>query len=216
MTRQEALAKLRLMLVAGRGEAAPRPLADVAAASFEGGATAFQLREKNMLGRELLAEALELRDVCRRHGALFTVDDRLDIALAADADGLHLGQDDLPAAAARALWPRPKLLGLSVGTVAQAEAALAAGADYLGVGAVFPTGSKSDAREIPHETFKAIAALGAPVVAIGGVTAANAPGVLALGATGLAVISAITNAKDPREAAAALDNAFPVLNFKGC
>ena len=197
--------RLKLTLVLSRREAAPRPMAELAEAAFDGGVTALQLREKNGLSdREIYEEALELRELCRARNRLFFIDDRLDLALAAGADGVHLGQQDLPAAAAARLLPPGLILGVSVRTMAEARAALADGAAYLGVGAVFPTGSKDDAVLVSPETVREIAALGAPTVAIGGLTLANAPEAWALGVTGLAVISALTLAPDPRVAAAGL------------
>jgi thiamine-phosphate pyrophosphorylase len=206
MTDCSALAaRLRLTLVISRREAAPRTVEDLAEAAFAGGVTALQLREKDGLSdREIYEEALALRAFCRARGRLFLVNDRLDLALAAGADGVHLGQKDLPAAAAARLLPPGLILGVSVRTVAEARTALADGAAYLGVGAVFPTGSKDDAAQVSPETVREIAALGAPTVAIGGLTLANAPAAWALGVTGLAVISALTLAPDPRAAATGL------------
>jgi thiamine-phosphate pyrophosphorylase len=197
--------RLKLTLVLSRREAAPRTMSELAEAAFAGGVTALQLREKNNLSdREIYEEALELRELCRARERLFFIDDRLDLALAAGADGVHLGQKDLPAAVAARLLPPGLILGVSVRTVAEARAALADGAAYLGVGAVFPTGSKDDADLVSPETVREIAALGAPTVAIGGLTLANAPEAWALGVTGLAVISALTLAPDPRAVAAGL------------
>jgi len=198
-------ARLRLTLILSRREAAPRTVEELAEAAFAGGVTALQLREKDGLcDREIYEEALALRALCRAHGRLFLVDDRLDLALASGADGVHLGQKDLPAAAAARLLPPGLILGVSVRTLAEARAALADGAAYLGVGAFFPTASKDGADLISSETVREIVALGAPTVAVGGLTQANAPAVWALGVTGLAVISALTQAPDPRAAAAGL------------
>ncbi len=195
---------LRLMLVAGSREAAPKSVAELAEAAFDGGATAFQLREKTLSGRDLYEEARALQELCARRGKLFIVNDRLDIALAADADALHLGPRDLPLAEAARLWPRRKILGASVNNPHEAEAALEAGADYLGVGALFPTGTKGDARPLDRAALKSIVALGAPMVVIGGINLENAAEAWATGADGLAVISALAGADDPAEAAAKL------------
>ena len=198
-------ARLRLTLILSRREAAPRAVEELAEAAFAGGVTALQLREKDGLSdREIYEEALALRALCRAHDRLFLVDDRLDLALASDADGVHLGQKDIPAAAAARILPPGLILGLSVRTLAEARAALADGAAYLGVGAVFPTASKDGAALVRPETVREIVALGAPTVAIGGLTQANAPEAWALGVTGLAVISALTRAPDPKAAAAGL------------
>ncbi|MDR2725473.1 MAG: thiamine phosphate synthase [Candidatus Adiutrix sp.] len=203
--RPDLAERLRLTLVVSRDEAAPRAVTELAEAAFAGGVTALQLREKGALSdREFYEEALELREFCRARNRLFLLDDRLDLALAADADGVHLGQKDLPAAVAARLLPPGRILGVSVRTVAEARAALADGAAYLGVGAVFPTGSKDDAVLVKPETVREISALGAPTVAIGGLTLANVKAAWALGVTGLAVISALTRAADPRAAAAGL------------
>lgn len=193
--------KLRLTLVISQREAAPRQLTELVELALDGGVTAVQLREKEAPGRIIYEEALVLRDLCRARDRLFIVNDRLDLALAADADGLHLGQSDLPAEAAAKLLPAGKILGISVGTVEQARAALAAGAHYLGVGAIFPTGSKNDVVEINAGEIEKIVALGAPTVGIGGLTVDNAAQAWGFGLSGLAVISALAAAKDPTETA---------------
>jgi len=193
--------KLSLTLVISEAEAAPRRLTELVELALDGGVTAVQLREKEAPGRKVYEEALALRTLCRSRHRLFIINDRLDIALATDADGLHLGQSDLPAEVAAGLLPAGKILGVSVGTVEQARAALAAGAHYLGVGALFPTGSKSDAIEISPAEIAKIVALGAPIVGIGGLTVNNAAQAWSFGLSGLAVISALTAATDPTEAA---------------
>lgn len=202
--RNELRAGLRLTLVISRHEAAPRSLLELADLAFQGGATALQLREKDLPDGELYEEALELARFCRKNRKLFIINDRLDLALAVEADGLHLGQNDLPAGVAARLLPKNKILGVSAATEAKASHALAAGADYLGVGAIFPTGSKDDATVISPAEIGRIIALGAPAVAIGGLTTANAGQAMAYGFAGLAVISALAAAADPRAAAAAL------------
>ncbi|MDR2945983.1 MAG: thiamine phosphate synthase [Candidatus Adiutrix sp.] len=204
MEAQELRQKLRLTLVAGRREAAPRSLGELAAQSFAGGATALQLREKGLPDRDLYEEALELRALCARENRLFIINDRLDLVLATGADGLHIGQSDLPAAAAARLLPKSAVLGVSVQTVEAARAALAAGADYLGLGALFATGSKDDVTVLDRAVAREIMALGAPCVAIGGLTVENSGEVWDLGFDGLAVISAIAAAADPRRAAEGL------------
>ncbi|MDL2226674.1 thiamine phosphate synthase [Deltaproteobacteria bacterium OttesenSCG-928-M10] len=205
MNRHEELrARLRLTLVISRREAAPRGLLELADLAFQGGATALQLREKDRPDGEFYEEALEMARFCRERGKLFIINDRLDLALAVNADGLHLGQSDLPAEVAARLLPKNKILGVSAATEAKARQALAAGADYLGVGAVFPTGSKDDATVIDPAEIGRIIDLGAPAVAIGGLTAANAGQAMAYGFTGLAVISALAAAADPRAAAGLL------------
>jgi len=202
--KQDLSGRLTLTLVISRLEAEPRSLAELAELAFDGGATAMQLREKELSDHDFYREALALRDLCRRRDKLFIINDRLDLALAVEADGLHLGQTDLPAEAAVKLMPKNMILGVSVRTPDEARAALAAGADYLGVGAVFPTGSKADASLATSADLKEILALGVPSVAIGGLTTDNAAQAWALGFTGLAVISALAAAPDPRQAAARL------------
>lgn len=176
---------------------------DVARQAIEGGAGVIQLRDDVSSKKELLAIAGALGEICRQKGALFIVNNSLDIALAAAADGLHLGQDDLPAEAARRLLPMNKLLGVSVSDVTQAEKAQAAGADYVAAGAIYATGSKEGVTVIGLERLAAIKkAVSIPVVAIGGIDSGNAAAVMAAGAAAVAVISAVLGADSPRQAAA--------------
>jgi thiamine-phosphate pyrophosphorylase len=143
---------------------------------------------------------------CREKGKLFVIDDRLDVAVAAGAGGVHLGQSDLPAEEAAKILPNSMILGISASTLPQAEKALAAGADYLGLGAVISTDSKKDADVISGEDILAINSLGAVTVAIGGITLENAASIKAKGFQGLAVISALTRAPDPEAAARLLSS----------
>lgn len=187
-----------------------RTSADVVRAAVAGGAGAIQFRDKRESGRALYAAAAELRRLCRELGVAFIVNDRVDIALATDADGVHVGQDDLPAAQARRLIGPERILGVSVSTIAEAEAACAAGADYLGAGPVFEArSSKPDA--LPPIGLPGLAGICAaapvPVIAIGGINAANAGEVAGAGATGVAVISAVVAADDIRAATQALISA---------
>ena len=181
-----------------------RSTEETVAAAIEGGVTAVQLREKHATVRERYELARTLRERTRTAGVTFVVNDRADLAVAVDADGVHLGDDDLPIPAAREVLGPERCIGRSVSTVEAAEAAERAGADYLGVGAVYATTSKdvpeSDA-EIGTETVADIAdAVDVPIVGIGGVTPENADEVVAAGADGVAVISAITAADDPKSA----------------
>ncbi len=183
--------------VVGRG----RDLTEQARLALAGGATALQLRLKNASSRECYDMARRIGTLCREARALFIVNDRLDIALAAGADGVHLGQSDLPCAEARRLAPGGFILGVSAHTPDQARKALADGAHYLGVGAVFPTGSKVDAATCGLEGLRAVrSAVDLPLVAIGGITLDRVPAVLEAGARGVAVISAVVGRKDPEEA----------------
>lgn len=180
-----------------------RPLLQVVAAALEGGATAVQLRGKLAAPRELLELGEEMRRISHARNAHFLVNDRVDLALVLEADGVHVGGDDLPPAEARRLLEAPRILGVSAGTVQEAVAAQGAGADYLGVGPVFATPTKPDAGEpIGLDRLAAIAsAVRIPVVGIGGIHAGNAAGVVAAGAAGVAVISAVMAAENPEAAA---------------
>ncbi|WP_224270834.1 thiamine phosphate synthase [Haloprofundus salinisoli] len=179
--------------------------------AIEGGVDVVQLREKQTSARERYRLARVLRNLTAEVGIPFVVNDRVDIAVAADADGVHLGDDDLPVSAARAQLGENALVGRSVSTVAEARRAVEAGADYLGVGAVFSTSSKDVSEEesnIGVETVAAIAdAVDVPFVAIGGITAENASDVVEAGADGVAVISEITGASDPATATRRLASA---------
>ena len=171
---------------------------EIAEAAIRGGATAVQLRMKEEPARRIVEAARQIAPLCRAAGVTFIVNDRADVAMIAGADGVHVGQDDLPAAAARALAGGDAVIGVSAATVDEAVAAERAGADYLGVGAVFATATKADAgapiglarlREIRR-------GVRLPVVGIGGITADNAAAVIRAGAAGVAVITAVTLADD--------------------
>ncbi|EMA51822.1 thiamine phosphate synthase [Halococcus thailandensis] len=191
-------------LVTQANRSRDRSTEEIVAAAIDGGVTAIQLREKNATVRERYELAEELRKQTRAADVTFIVNDRADIAAAVDADGVHLGDDDLPIPAAREVLGPERCIGRSVSTVEAAEAAERAGADYLGVGAIYATTSKDipDAEaEIGTETVADIvAAVNIPIVGIGGVTPENAHDVVAAGADGVAVISAITAADDPAAA----------------
>lgn len=201
---------LRLIVITDRVPAALRDMLDVVAAALDAGAPAIQLRDKDAPASELLALALPLRALTRSHGALLFVNDRLDVALAADADGVHLGPDDLPVAAARRIAPR-LLIGFSTDDPSAARAAERDGASYIGCGAVFGSTTKtglSDER-IGTERLDAVArAVRIPVVGIGGITPANVHSVAATAAAGAAVIGAIMAAPDPARATRELLAAF--------
>ena len=182
---------LRLYVIPDRKTGAPLSLPEQARLAVEGGATAIQLRGKEADGRELLEIAREMASFCRRSGVLFIVNDRLDVALLSGADGVHLGQSDLPPGEARRLAPRPFIVGVSVHTPEEAGKAEVDGADYLGVGAVFGTGSKDDAKIIgPEGLRRVVEKARVPLVAIGGITRDNLPDVMKCGVDGFAVISA--------------------------
>jgi thiamine-phosphate diphosphorylase len=196
-------ADLRLIVITDDRLAAPRRVEDIVRACLDAGAPAIQLRDKAPDDDRMLRRALELRRLCEDHGALFFVNDRLDIALASGAHGVHLGPTDLPLAAARRIAPHGFLIGWSTRDPADAGRAASAGADYVGCGPVFGTATKAD---VPREPLgiprleAVVRASSVPVVAVGGIGAANAADALAAGAAGVAVIREVMAATDPGEA----------------
>ena len=194
---------LSLYVITDRAIGRDRSLGDIVSAAIRGGATMIQLREKARPARDVVEMARHLLNITRPAGVPLIINDRVDVALAVEADGVHLGQDDLPVADARRLLGPERVLGASAGTPQEAVEAEADGADYVGVGSVFATGSKSDAGEPigPAGLAQIKAAVSIPIVAIGGVTLANAAEAIHAGAQGVAVISAIVGADDVREAA---------------
>jgi thiamine-phosphate pyrophosphorylase len=201
---------LRLIVITDKSMAAPRDILEVVSACLRGGAPAIQLRDKDANARELLAQAQLLRDLTRQHSALLFVNDRLDVALAAGADGVHLGPDDIPLKAARTVVPTGFLIGVSTDDPQQAKAAQSQGADYIGCGAVFGTTSKDVAGEaIGVWRLQQVAtAVTIPVVGIGGIATANVADVAAAGAAGAAVISAVMKARDIEATVRSLLNPF--------
>jgi thiamine-phosphate diphosphorylase len=187
-------------------EQAPGDFMATVDAALAGGVTALQLRAKTMDGRDMFDLALLLRDRCLETGVLFFVNDRVDVALAVAADGVHVGIHDLPLAATRRLVGAGVIIGYSPQTMADVHVAKAHGADYVGLGPVFGTASKADAQPALGlaRLAEQIAAAGLPAVGIGGITVANAGAVIHAGADGVAVISAIQSAPDPGQAAASL------------
>lgn len=193
---------LLLYAVTDRSWLGGRTLHQDVEAAIKGGATFIQLREKNLDEAHFLEEAKEIKELCKKYQVPFVINDNVDIALAMDADGVHVGQSDMEAGAVREKLGPDKIIGVSAQTVEQALLAEQKGADYLGVGAVFPTGSKDDAVEVSHETLKAICeAVKIPVIAIGGISTGNVMELSGSGICGIAVISAIF-AKPDIEAAA--------------
>ena len=171
-------------------------------AALTGGATVVQLREKHCSSREFYELAVRVRAIARRFGAPLIVNDRVDIALAAGADGVHVGQSDLPCAAVRRLVGEGMLVGVSAGSAAEALAAAGEGADYLGVGAMYATGTKEDAGLVTMEELKNIRrAVELPIVVIGGINKATLGNFKGMGIEGIAVVSAIAAQKDPAAAA---------------
>ncbi len=178
-----------------------RRLDELLDAVLAGGCRIVQLREKTMPPAGLFPLAQALRRRCREAGALFIVNDRVDLALAVEADGAHVGQDDLPAREARRLLPPPMILGVSTHNADQARRARDDGADYVAVGSMFPTGSKISFELVGPELVRRVRAdIPVPLVAIGGITRNNLSQVIEAGADAVAVISAIGNARDPAAA----------------
>lgn len=193
--------RLRLIVITDARRAAPRDLLWVVEEALRGGAPAVQLREKGAAVRDLVPLAGRLRALTHEHGALFFVNDRLDLALAAGADGVHLGPDDLPPSAVRPVAPKELLIGFSADDAGIARAAIEAGADYIGCGTVWPTSSKEDAGGAIglNGLRRVVRAARGPVVAIGGMTVDRAARVRATGAAGVAVMSAVMSAPEPAE-----------------
>ena len=183
----------------------------VARLALEGGASMIQWRDKRREKGAQLAEARALGELCKAHGALYVVNDHVDLALAVAADGVHVGQGDLPVDVVRGLVPDSFVVGASTNNVDEARAAEAAGASYIAVGSMFQTASKEPDRTraaTPERLREVKAAVGVPVVGIGGIDASNISELLAAGADAVAVISAVCSAEDPKAAAAALVAAF--------
>jgi thiamine-phosphate pyrophosphorylase len=200
--RQEKIRRLRgLYVIIDIPALGGRSPAEVAGQAIRGGAKVIQLRDKAHSRGELLPIAQELKNLCAAQDCLFIMNDYLDIALAVEADGLHVGQDDLPVTVARRLLPADKVLGCSARTVARATLAQSEGADYIAVGAMYPTASKETAAVVGPERLREIRqAVALPLVAIGGINKDNLGKVIAAGAVSVAVISAVLGADDAEEA----------------
>lgn len=189
-----------------------RTLLEVVRESLDGGVTMLQLREKTLEEGAFLEEARALQALCRERHVPFIVNDNVDIARAMGADGVHVGQSDMEALDVRAKLGPDKIIGVSAHSVEEALLAEKHGADYLGVGAMFPTGSKTDVQELPYETLKDIcAAVSIPVVAIGGISQENVAKLTGSGICGVAVISAIYAAKNIKSAAEELKAAAEAM-----
>lgn len=189
--------QLLLYAVTDRAWLGERTLAEQVSDAIDGGVTIVQLREKSMPRDELVAEAREIRALCHSRGIPFIINDDVELARLVSADGVHVGLDDLDIAAAREIIGEKGIIGASAHSVEEARAAERAGADYLGVGAVFGSSTKTNARPLALETLRDItAAVSIPVVAIGGVTRANLPRLADSGIAGAALVSAIFAAAD--------------------
>jgi thiamine-phosphate diphosphorylase len=192
-----------LYVVLDRTAARGRDLVELLALALAGGSRMIQLREKEWPSGRVLPLAEKLRAACAAAGATFIVNDRVDLALAVGADGVHLGQDDLPARAARPLLRPGMILGISTHSVEQARAAQADGADYVAVGSMFATTSKADFQLVGPDLMRKLRGeIRVPLVGIGGITPDNVSEVIQAGADGVAVISAVCAAADPKAAAA--------------
>lgn len=177
--------------------------------ALKGGASVIQLRDKHASGRQMYETALALKAVTDRFGVPLIINDRVDIAMAVDAAGVHLGQSDMPIEAARRLMGAGKVIGVSAARVDEAQAAERAGADYLGVGAVFATGTKDNTRPVTRELLMQIRdAVTIPMVAIGGITAENVGTLRDTGINGIAVVSAVVAQPDVTEAARRMRRLF--------
>lgn len=193
--------ELMLYAVTDRHWLGDETLYDQVKKALDGGATFVQLREKKLDREDFLAEALEIQKLCKKYGVPFVINDEVSIAKDIDADGVHVGQSDMEAMDVRKVLGPDKILGVSAQTVEQAIIAEKHGADYLGVGAVFATGSKDDADDVSYETLKAICeAVSIPVIAIGGITKDNVSELAGSGICGVAVISAIFGQNDIKKA----------------
>lgn len=210
MRPREAIRGARLLLVTD-----PRPdLAVRVEAAVRGGVDVVQLRDKRASGEdreELLSLAEELRRICARQGALFTVNDDVELARLCGADGVHVGAEDEPIATAREILGPEVVIGRSAGAVGEAREAVRGGADYLGVGTVFATPTKPDAEVAGLALVREVSRVGLflPWFAIGGITRESAPEVVAAGAPGVAVVRAVLDATDPEAAARWLRSLFP-------
>jgi thiamine-phosphate pyrophosphorylase len=191
-----------LYLVTDSALSRGRSQLEIVAAAIRGGVTVVQYREKTVGLRVLIEQALALQTLCRQAAVPFIVNDRVDVALAVDADGVHVGQDDMPASLARQLIGPDRIVGVSVENIAQARQAQADGADYVGASPIFATPTKPDApRPMGLEGLREVARVcSLPIVAIGGMNKTNAAEALRAGAAGIAVVSAIVQADDVERA----------------
>ena len=196
------LARVRLCVITDRSLARGRGFEEIVSAAVRGGAQMVQFRDKTLPDGEFYRTALRLRELTREAGVLLIIDDRVDAALAVGADGVHLGEGDLPLTAARELTGPGMILGASARTADGVRAAQRDGADYIGMGAMFPTGTKNDAVHVGPERLQQLRPLiRVPVLAIGGITADNVETVIRAGADGVAVIGAVMGADNIASAA---------------
>lgn len=200
--------QMRLYAVTDRSWIGEKTLCQQVEEAIKGGVTFVQLREKQLSDEEILEEGKQIKALCKKYGVPFVMNDRVDLALALDADGVHVGQKDMEAGQVRKLLGPDKIIGVSARTVEQALAAKEMGADYLGVGAVFQTGTKGDAVQLDHAVLKQICeTVDLPIVAIGGIKQENVKELTGSGVSGIAVVSAIFAQPDIQKATEALRKA---------
>jgi len=191
-----------LYLISDTAFSGGRSHGEVVLQGLRGGARVIQLRDKDLTVRELYPVALIMRELARKAGAVFIINDLVELAMAVDADGVHLGQDDMPVSVARRLLGEDRIIGISTHSLDDALAAESAGADYIGFGPMFPTGTKDSGIPKGPEGLRALREkIKVPIAAIGGINAGNARSVIEAGADALAVISAVTMADDIEKAA---------------
>lgn len=190
---------------------------ELARMAIKGGADTIQFRQKIGTTREMIEIVRQLKKLCKDSGVTLIVNDRLDVAIAADADGVHLGKDDFPIPQARKLLGESLIIGGSAASLEEAQKCLAEGADYIGFGPVYPTTSKADAGPVTGiELLKqAVAAIPLPIIAIGGISVENTAEVMRAGARGIAVISAVCCQKNPEQATRALSQALQTKTLRG-
>jgi len=194
-----------LYLVSDRAVLKGRDFTSSLEEAIKGGVSVIQLREKDTSSLEFYELAVKVKELTNKYNIPLIINDRLDIALEVDADGLHVGQGDLPAHIARGILGKDKILGVSTATLEEAQLAIDAGADYIGVGALFPTDTKSDTRSVTLQQLKHIKKnVTVPVVGIGGINEANIKSVFETGIDGVAVVSAILGKPDIMAASSAL------------
>lgn len=183
---------------------------EIARMALRGGADTIQFRQKSGSTREMIQMARQLKRLCSDHGVPFIVNDRIDVAIASEADGVHLGQDDFPIPLARRLLGKERIIGGSAANLEEARRCVSEGADYIGFGPVYPTTSKPDASPATGIELlqKVVQAVNLPIIAIGGVNAANTPHLIKAGAYGIAVIAAVCCQENPEQAARALSLAI--------
>ncbi|MDD4844310.1 MAG: thiamine phosphate synthase, partial [Anaerotignum sp.] len=192
---------LLLYAVTDRAWLNGRELAEDVEKALQGGATFVQLREKDATFDEFVEQAKEVKEVCKKYGVPFVINDNIEVALAVDADGIHVGQSDMEAGSVRQRLGRDKIIGVSTRTVEEALLAQERGADYLGVGAMFQTSTKLDAADVTFQELREICnAVEIPVVAIGGISSKNVEELQGTGIDGVAVVSALFAAEDIKQA----------------